>query len=197
MKVLALLLAAGQSRRFGEQDKRSVRMPDGGLLVNAMLRRLKKAGVEARVGIRRHDNIAPLLVGETIVCPRGQEGMGGTIADMLNDVMTDSALDAVMLMPADLPLIRVSTLAALAASASPERIVLPQCDGRQGHPVVFGRRFFPALSQLCGDRGGKAIITDHPECCDVIVVSDPGIYLDGDTPAAMAALLVQLSPKNR
>ncbi|MEG0245615.1 MAG: NTP transferase domain-containing protein, partial [Pseudomonas sp.] len=65
------------------------------------------------------------------------------------------------------------------------RIVLPLYQGQRGHPVIFGRAFWPALVQLQGDQGGRQIIQDNPQACVTVAVDDAGVVLDVDVPQAL------------
>jgi molybdenum cofactor cytidylyltransferase len=192
--VMALVLAGGQSRRFGS-DKRRVVMPDGGLLINAILRRLRKAGVPASVALPANDSLAAELEGDYLICPDTDQGMGRTIANAVSQLQRQSDIQAIMIMPVDLPLIRVSTLRAIAQRAEGGSIMVPSSNGRQGHPVCFGRAFFPLLTQLQGDEGAKKIIHGHQHKVVTLAVDDSGIYEDGDDSEAMAMLIARLEPK--
>ena len=48
-----------------------------------------------------------------------------------------------------------------AAAASPQQIIQPRCQGRTGHPVVFGRQFYADLMALQGDVGARAVLVRH------------------------------------
>ncbi|WP_312935130.1 NTP transferase domain-containing protein, partial [Pseudomonas sp.] len=75
------------------------------------------------------------------------------------------------------------TLARLREAATAQRIVVPECQGRRGHPVLFGRAFWPELGQVQGDQGGRAVLLAHPQALRVIEVEDAAIWQDVDTPA--------------
>lgn len=59
--------------------------------------------------------------------------------------------------------------------------------GRQGHPVVFGRTFWPELMRLTGDEGARSVLRSHRDCCVLLEVDDAGVLRDVDTPDALAA----------
>ncbi|MEC9481954.1 MAG: NTP transferase domain-containing protein, partial [Halomonas sp.] len=86
----------------------------------------------------------------------------------------------------DMPWIQPATCRALSAHASPAHIVRPRHAGRTGHPVLFGRDFWPMLAQLRGDRGASDVVRDNASACRVIEVGDPGTLHDVDTPEALA-----------
>ncbi|MNF01025.1 Purine catabolism protein PucB [compost metagenome] len=85
----------------------------------------------------------------------------------------------------DMPWIAQATLGQLAAVADLSRIVLPEHDGQQGHPVLFGRDFWPALSRLTGDEGARSVVKAHPASCIRLEVQDAGVLQDVDRPEAV------------
>ena len=95
--------------------------------------------------------------------------------------MGDATAVAVML--GDMPWIQPATCQALGHAASASRIVRPRHTGQAGHPVLFGRQFWPELAHLRGDRGAREVLKTHADSCDFIDVDDPGIVLDIDVPA--------------
>ena len=74
------------------------------------------------------------------------------------------------------------------ARANPGRIIAPvRSDGRGGNPCFFPARFFPELSALTGDTGGRRVIAAHPEAVIHVPVSDWELF-DTDSPAALEEL---------
>ena len=84
-----------------------------------------------------------------------------------------------------MPWISPDTVQSLIARATAQRIVFPLVQGMRGHPVLFGRDFWPQLQQLTGDTGAKALLNEHPQACIAVPVDDPGVLRDVDTPAAL------------
>ncbi len=66
-------------------------------------------------------------------------------------------------------------------------IIVPIYNGRRGNPVLWAKRFFPALGGLIGDTGGKQIIGTEPDAVFELPVDHDGVLIDIDTPAALAA----------
>ncbi|MBZ9559152.1 MULTISPECIES: nucleotidyltransferase family protein [Modicisalibacter] len=186
--VAALVLAAGQSRRFGS-DKRVAPLPGRGTLLAATLATLRPYFPELRVVIGPDDDPASLGVPAdviTLVNPEAPRGMGNTLAVGMQAMQRDSRAQAVAVMLGDMPWVRAATFEALIGEARADRIVRPTFQGVGGHPVVFGRHFWPALSRLDGDDGARRLLREHPQACIEVPVGDAGILKDLDEPDALA-----------
>ena len=199
-----LILAAGKSKRFGSDDKRFTTLPKGGELLPALVRRGRKAGLDVRVVLDAQaadaGDVDRRLDCPCLFSPRAADGMSSSIADAISLLQGEyrhwrmEGPEAVMVMPSDLPLIRIHTLRAVAAAAAADTIVQPFCGDKNGHPVAFGRRFWSELMTLDGDGGARSVIQRHPAARCSLAVDDEGIYRDGDTPELMAATLARLDP---
>ncbi|MCY1416216.1 Purine catabolism protein PucB [compost metagenome] len=82
----------------------------------------------------------------------------------------------------DMPWIGADSLRCLLAQAAPDSIVVPTFAGQPGHPVLFGRSFWPELQLLRGDSGAREVIRANPQAVRRVAVSDPAILRDVDTP---------------
>ena len=180
-----LLLAAGNSRRFG-RDKRAATLASGATLLDTTLANCLDSGLPLRVclGVKDRALIAALESRgvELVVCPRSEHGMGATLADAAAGL---KGWSAVLVALGDMPWIRPATIAAIADCATPDSICVPQFDGSPGHPVAFGADFFGLLSQCAGDHGARWVIERHPGAVVSLPVDDPGILADVDTPEAL------------
>lgn len=186
MTTVALLLAAGFGKRFGS-DKRRVRLADGRTLLAASLANARAVFDEVRVVLRAEDD--PIELGlpvdiPLVRCADAQSGMGHSLAAGVNSLKSCTA-DSVAILLGDMPWLAESTLRLLLQQATAQRIVFPQHDGQRGHPVLFGRAFWPELLQLQGDEGARAVLQAHREAWYPVVVDDPGVLRDVDTPAAL------------
>ncbi len=92
-----------------------------------------------------------------------------------------------------MPHIRPDTIKRIVAAFSPSRdknICVPVHQGRRGHPVLFGRRFFQALCALTGDEGGRGLMKAFGANIVEVTVDDEGIFEDFDTPEDFGAAAV-------
>lgn len=181
--IAALMLAAGYSRRFGA-DKRRLMLDDGRSLLAASLALPCSILEEVWLVLRPDDSITELGLPASIKLvqhPLTAQGMGHSLAAGAECLLAESSADTVAIFLADMPLIRRNSLEALFAYASADKIVIPSYQGKRGHPVLFGRDFWPQLAALSGDAGAKLVLQQHPDAMHVVELDDPGVLRDVDT----------------
>lgn len=186
MTVVALVLAAGQGSRFGA-DKRRALLADGRTLLAHSAERALTVFDDVRVILRDGERLEDfgLPMGCRVIhSPEAALGMGHSLAAGAAS-LSDSEAQAVAILLGDMPWIAPQTLHALVEAASASTILFPLYDGQRGHPVLFGRDFWPALTQLTGDEGARTVVQAHRERCRVVEVNDSGVLHDVDTPAAL------------
>ena len=72
--------------------------------------------------------------------------------------------------------------------ADPHRILRGgTAEGQPGHPTIFPREFWPALTRVTGDEGGRSVLRDHRGRVRVIPLPGAMALLDLDTPEDWAA----------
>jgi molybdenum cofactor cytidylyltransferase len=185
-RVLALLLAAGRGRRFGS-DKRLARLPDGRGLLAASAERALQVFEEVHVLLREEDDPQTLGLAtdcQVIRCAEADQGMGHSLAAGIRALAGQDA-DAIAVLLGDMPWISANSLQQLCEQAAPERIVYPLYDGKRGHPVLFGRAFWPQLLNLSGDHGARELLHANAAACQAVVLADSGVLRDVDRPEAL------------
>ncbi|WP_338459633.1 nucleotidyltransferase family protein [Pseudomonas sp. TE3-3-F2023] len=186
MSVVALVLAAGRGMRFGS-DKRRATLADGRSLLVHSVERAQAVFDDVRVVVRageRSEDFALPADCPIVASPDAASGMGHSLAAGARS-LGNSQAQAVAILLGDMPWIESATLRRLAEAASASTIVLPHHAGQQGHPVIFGRDFWPALGQLAGDEGARSVVQAHRDRCVVVDVEDAGVLLDVDTPQGL------------
>ncbi|RJG13626.1 nucleotidyltransferase family protein [Pseudomonas cavernicola] len=185
-KVIALILAAGRGKRFGS-DKRIACLADGRTLLAASFERAQQVFDEVYLLLRPEDDVRALGLPENcrvIHCVEADQGMGHSLAAGIRAL---SALDAeaIAVLLGDMPWIATDSLQQLCTRVAAESIVYPVHQGLRGHPVLFGRMFWPPLQAVQGDEGARALLQASTEACHGIDLDDPGVLLDVDRPEAL------------
>ena len=181
VKVKALVLAAGSSKRFGSR-KLIAKLPGGETVLRRTLNRIKLAlpnvtvisSIELYSSISLSDNH-----GEIEIFADSHKGMGASLS---HGIKLSQKSNACLVCLADMPFIQTSTYREIASKLTKNNIVVPVYKGKQGHPVGFGERFFRELASLSGDKGGRTLIEKYSDSTSYIDVDDPTILYDIDTP---------------
>lgn len=160
--VAAVLLAAGQSSRFGAQKllaplggRPIVRRAAEGVLAGT--RALELVVVVGREG----DAVAAALDGLPVRCvanPRFADGLGTSLRAGISALPEGTRAAVVAL--GDQPLVPPGVMPRLLAAyrAGGARIVAPAYRGTRGNPVLFDAAVFPELLAVPGDEGARGVI---------------------------------------
>ena len=187
-----IVLAAGLGSRFTGPSHKLVQPLGaatvlGQTLVHAIESRLPvtvvtTAGLAAEASrwVARRDVVVLPDVGSP---GAGRLGMGASIAA---GVSARPQAAGWLVLPGDMPLVTASTLLQVAGGLAQHAVVYAQYRGRRGHPVAFGAELFSDLVQLSGDEGARRVMARYPSFG--IEVDDPGVLMDVDTEADLAAL---------
>lgn len=122
----------------------------------------------------------------TLAWNRDPEGdMAGSVRAGLALLPADCT--GVLIHLVDHPLVTVATVQALCAAhlTTPQSIIIPTCNGRQGHPTLFPRTI---LAELTPTATLRDIIKKDQTRVLRLPVPDTGIFLDMDTPVDYEAL---------
>lgn len=184
-----ILIAAGASRRFGDDDKLQADLAGKPVFLHALDAYAALPASRYIAVTRPNSKCADICAAagvEIVENRRAENGMGSSIAAGM--AALPDTVDFALIALADMPFVQTATVSDLMAKAdSVSDIIVPTKDGRRGHPVLFGRAHFSALAALAGDTGGRHIIDAHAGSVTEIAVNDPGIHRDIDTPADLTA----------
>lgn len=187
--VAALVLAAGGSRRMGGGHKLTAPLGDRPLVAHAVDAALaSRARPVVVVTGHEAEAVRGCLPGRDVVFVENPEWSTGLASSLRAGLASlPDAVGGVLVCLGDMPRVQAATLdALLSAFTGPAAIVVPAYQGRRGHPVLFGRGHFVEMARLTGDVGARELLERHPP--RVVAVDDPGVLVDVDTPADLAAL---------
>jgi molybdenum cofactor cytidylyltransferase len=199
----AVILAAGESTRMGT-DKALLPWPpaapergaSGQTFLSAAIRALSPFNDMVIVVAGKNEaKLAPLVyaAGESLVVnPEPERGQFSSLQVGLHEVL-NRGRDAAMITLVDRPPVRAATLQKLLASfeeaGSREKwAVVPEYQGKHGHPVLVGREMIEAF--LRAPAGATARELEHQNQWRIEYVStdDPLVATNIDTPQDYAAL---------
>ncbi len=197
-----VILAAGESSRMGS-DKALLPWPplasgepvSGETFVSAAIRALSSCTdqVVVVVGDNEHE-LAPVVYaagGSLVRNPAPEGGQFSSLRVGLKFVL-DLGRDAVMITLVDRPPVGAAVLAQLRAAfeAAPSDIwaVVPEYNGRHGHPFLAGREMIEAFLKAPATATARDVEHDHQQHLQYVPVDDPHVAMNVNTPQDYAAL---------
>lgn len=179
-----VLLAAGNSRRFGE-DKLMWKL-DGKPMARHILDTL--ASIEAERSwkltvVTKEGPVADMARGfckHVVINDRSEEGISTSIHAAVSSL---SGENPAVFFVADQPYMRKDTITGFIDGyiKSGKGLGCVCHNGETGNPCAFDKKYFGELMAITGDRGGKRVIKQHPGDLYLYEVSDGRELLDIDT----------------
>ena len=191
-RIAAIVLAAGQSSRMGANK---LLLPlDGKPLLAHVVDAARASNVTSIVMVLGYqaEKIRALFDGgdiKFVLNENYRQGMAGSLKCGLAAAPDDC--DGAMIFLGDMPDISAELTNRIIAAFDPGQgraIIVPVKAGRQGHPVLWGRRFFPLLQEkLSGDSGAKNLIEENAGWVARVEAAQDGVFADIDTLEAFSA----------
>ncbi len=184
--ITAVVLAAGSSVRMG-QPKALLRV-EGDVFVTRILKNLAEFGLSDIILVlgEHAPRVEPVLTDQVpvqiIVNPDPTQGQLSSLKLALDYI--DKKIKGIILVLVDHPLVQKETYRKILDEAEnePERIIIPSYNGKNGHPVYFGKKYFKSLRETPLDQGAKAVVYQNRSDVITIPVGDSGILKDIDDP---------------
>ena len=187
LKVAAVVLAAGQSRRMGPANKLLMEI-EGVPLVRRTVEALRASDVCEVVVVTGHQEaeVRQALAGLDVTIvrnPRYVDGLSTSLKAGLDAVSPDAGAAVVGL--GDMPGVTGEHVNRLIAGFDPDAakaIGVPVHNGKRGNPVLWARRFFEDMRGVSGDVGAKALIGANESLVYEVEFGDTAVLTDLDTP---------------
>ncbi|MGB5697991.1 MAG: molybdopterin-binding/glycosyltransferase family 2 protein [Polyangiales bacterium] len=194
--VAAVVLAAGESRRMGKENKLILPV-DGTPMVARVVDALEQSRVQRILVVTGHEpeRIRDALSGrevELVHNPDYADGMATSIRAGVAALGDD--VDGALMALADMPWVSTEVIDRLVDAFTSDgelSIFIPTFGRKRGNPVLWGSLHFPELLALSGDVGGKTLFHRHSAAICYVDVESAGVSVDVDTPEALRELGIE------
>lgn len=184
MKIAFIMLAAGNSRRFG--SNKLLYEIDGKPMYQHILEKLMTVvnTPESITVVTQYEEIeleARTLGTNVYINPHPDEGISSSLKIGLK---ANKDADACLFTVSDQPWLTTATIHQLIdlLKTSKKGIACVSCEGKLGNPCIFTKKYYEELLSVTGDRGGKSVITTHRNDTAVLKVNDVKELTDMDIP---------------
>ncbi len=200
-RVGAVLLAAGESKRFGDRNKLLTEIA-GRPMVRHVARVLAQSLADPVVAVTGHDCalVAEALSGlplQLVYNADYANGISSTLRAGVAALTTGHTppVDGALICLADMPWVRREHLDGLIGAFDPAAgrpICVPVYDRRRGNPVLWSADYFGQIDEITGDVGARGLLTRHSACVHEVAFGDSGVACDVDSPDQIQGPLVSL-----
>lgn len=140
-------------------------------------------------------DLAPVAYGagaSLVVNPDPARGQFSSLQVGLHEVL-NRGRDAAMITLVDRPPVQPATIQLLReaferALLQSQWAVVPECEGKHGHPILVGREMIEAFLRAPASSSAREIERTHQQKIVYLPVDDPQVTVNVDTPEQYAAL---------
>ena len=188
VKLALIMLAAGNSRRFG--SNKLMYEVDGVPMYQRTLRLLQKAAEripDNRIVVVTQPQYSEIIDvvketgAEVLFNPKPERGIASSMQIGL-EIAKDA--DACLFTVSDQPWLTAETIIALydAFQSENKGMACTVWGEKTGNPCIFSKKYYRKLMEITGDKGGKQIIKRYPEDVTYLKISDEREQQDVDVP---------------
>ncbi len=181
----AVVLAAGAGTRLGSRAKALLPI-DRQTFLERIVSTGRDAGITDWLIVIGKPHAAAVareaarLGVATVENPAPERGMASSVSAGFSEALARWSFSSALLWPVDTPLCTIETVRTLLA-ADPEVVIVPTFDGRGGHPARIPRALWAELAACTGEPEGARTVLARADKRR-LVVTDPGVVRDFDTP---------------
>lgn len=189
MRIVAVLLAAGESRRMGERNKLVLPL-QGKPLLRRTVETILASDITKLIVVLGHEadkarNALSGLAVETVVNDDYRSGQMTSVHAGLSAI--DETCDGVMICLTDQPLLTPQDLNDLIdgfANRTRGSILVPTWQDQRGNPILLASEHLEAIVTGETNLGCRRLLEKHPEQISTLAMSNDHVVVDMDTPEA-------------
>ena len=190
-KLVALILAAGESKRLGK-PKQNLKYKNTTLLnhikEHLTLYFVDKTFIVLGAYAKEIIKAANLSPAEVIEFKGWREGMGSSLSYACSRILVKNDYDGILITLSDLPLVSDSDYRKMIdLFESKSDIVATKANNSLGVPAIFGSDYFDELVQIKGEKGAKCLIQKYSR--KIKVYDNNRAAVDIDTLTDYSALI--------
>jgi molybdenum cofactor cytidylyltransferase len=182
-RIVAIVLAAGQSTRMGEENKLLLTFNDK-TMVNYVVEQLVTSKISSIYVVTGNDANAVKKSIQAKVNfvnnPEFFKGLSTSVKAGIEALPDD--VDGVMICLGDMPYITSKNYNDLITAFVDKMIIAPTTNGKIGNPLIFAREYFDDFYALDGDKGARKLLKKHPDNIIEVDLNTEAIFQDIDTP---------------
>lgn len=194
-----VILAAGASTRMG-QDKALLPWQGGTFLASAIRALQPVTELVIVVAGENEDNLAPIVNANAAFLVRNrfpEQGQFSSLQRGLEEVL-NRGRDAAVVTLVDRPAPGVETIQMIKdeflQADDNTWAVIPEFNGRHGHPIVIGREMIDAFLRAPAGSNARDVEHAHQNHIRYLAVTDPNVILNVDTPEDFEKLHSAVNP---
>ncbi|WP_420629549.1 selenium cofactor biosynthesis protein YqeC [Candidatus Leptofilum sp.] len=187
-RVAAVILAAGEGKRMGQQTKQLLRWGSTTVL-GQTVENVQGTAVHDHLIVTGHDAEAVRQVAQVAGIETLHNSNYAT-GEMLSSLQTavrvlDESVTAVLVVLADQPMVEPATMDLLLAAywQGLGDLIAPAFAGKRGNPVLIGRRYFAELLALPPGDAPRTLLRRHADKLHLVQVPTDSVLRDLDSPA--------------
>lgn len=190
LKIVALILAAGESRRLGKPKQ--LLSYNNTTLLNHVKKQFPADSVDGPFVVlgafaKEVKLKSALNDVEVIEFDGWKEGMGSSLAYACKQLFSETDYDGILITLADLPKVsQADYQKMISLFNSPSDIVATLVTDSFGVPALFGSDYFSELMQIRGEKGAKSLLMKYKE--RITAYANPNAGFDIDTDADFSNL---------
>jgi CTP:molybdopterin cytidylyltransferase MocA/xanthine/CO dehydrogenase XdhC/CoxF family maturation factor len=191
-RMAGIVLAAGTASRMGRN--KLVLPVQGKPMVAHAVEAAAAAGLDPVIVVTGHESaVVRRAVGKTPVTFVQNDDFARGLSTSLRAGIAAVPPDCegAVLLLGDMPGITAPLIEKVVKAFDPaddRAICVATARGERGHPVLWGRQFFPELEALEGDVGARAVMSRYPALVCDVEADDDAPLADIDTPEALEAI---------
>ena len=197
-KVIALILAAGSSKRMGAKNKLLANVI-GKPMITHVVDAIRQSMVNSVVVVTGYEReqIENVLSQRNISFVHNENfnaGLSESLKVGLKEIPDD--VDGVLICLGDMPLLTSTIIDNLIKAFDPiegRSICVPINGRKRGNPVLWDKSYLAEMTEIVGDVGAKKLLEKYSDHVFEVSFEEDNVLIDVDTPDLLKSLNERLS----